>query len=88
MMKEKYVSKLSRSEALTIFKLRTRMIHLKKISETSINMISYAHDEEKNKIWKSIYIIHTYICVYMCMYVYVYICVFICVYVYIYLYKR
>ena len=31
MMKEKYVSKLSRSEALTIFKLRTRMIHLKKI---------------------------------------------------------
>ena len=29
MMKEKYISKLSRSEASTIFKLRTRMIHLK-----------------------------------------------------------
>ena len=29
MMKEKYMSKLSRSEASTIFKLRTRMIHLK-----------------------------------------------------------
>ena len=32
-MKEKYISKLSRSEASTIsdFKLRTRMIHLKSI---------------------------------------------------------
>ena len=29
MMKEKYMSKLSRSEASAIFKLRTRMIHLK-----------------------------------------------------------
>ena len=29
MMKEKYLSKLSRSEASTIFKLPTRMIHLK-----------------------------------------------------------
>ena len=28
-MKEKYMSKLSRSEAPTIFKLRTKMIHLK-----------------------------------------------------------
>ena len=29
MMKEKYMSKLSRSEVSTIFKLRTRIIHLK-----------------------------------------------------------
>ena len=29
MMKEKYMSKLSRSEASTIFKLHTKMIHLK-----------------------------------------------------------
>ena len=29
MMKEKYMSKLPRSDASTIFKLRTRMIHLK-----------------------------------------------------------
>ena len=29
MMKGKYMSKLSKSEASTIFKLRTRMIHLK-----------------------------------------------------------
>ena len=29
MMREKYMSKLSRSEASTIFKLCTRMIHLK-----------------------------------------------------------
>ena len=29
MMKEKYMSKLSRSKASAIFKLRTRMIHLK-----------------------------------------------------------
>ena len=29
MMKEKYLSKLSRSEASTVFKLPTRMIHLK-----------------------------------------------------------
>ena len=29
MVKEKYMSKLSKSEASTIFKLRARMIHLK-----------------------------------------------------------
>ena len=29
MMKEKYMSKLSRSKGLTVFKLRTGMIHLK-----------------------------------------------------------
>ena len=60
MMKEKYMSKLPRSDASTIFKLRTRMIHLKNNSdiksEISINMISYAHNAKKNKIWKKTYL--------------------------------
>ena len=55
MMKEKYMSKLSRTEASTTLKLCTRMINLKAISEISINTISYAHDAEKNKMWQSIY---------------------------------
>ena len=46
MMKEKYMNKLSRLEALTSFKLRIRMIHLKNIPEISINSISYSHDAE------------------------------------------
>ena len=60
MMKEKYMSKLPRSDASTIFKLRTRMIHLKNNSdiksEISINMISYSHNAKKNKIWKKTYL--------------------------------
>ena len=35
---------------------KTTMIHFKTISEPSMNMISYAHDAKKNKIWKSIYL--------------------------------
>ena len=55
MMKEKYMNKLSRSEASTIFKLLARMVHLKKNFKNI-----YKHDARDSKktrcgrtfIWK------------------------------------
>ena len=55
-MKEKCMNNLSRSEASTIFRMCTKMIHSKTISEISKNMISYANDAKKNKMLKNNYL--------------------------------
>ena len=57
MMKEKYMSKLSRSEASTIFKLCTRMIHLKNnFRNIYKNDILRPQCKKKNKMWKNTYL--------------------------------